>query len=266
MRDFGEREFLLFSGICSKKPLKSYNNKKEGCFINRNHLPKMRRQLRKNAPVFFAAALTIVISLVSGVLLVERRIAPLVEYIGMAKAEQAASAAVFNSINEYLNQTQITYDDLVYIDKDEKGKVTALKTNIVQINRLKAEITLRILGALESLQKTDIIIPIGDVINGELLLGRGPGLKIRITSVGTIDVEMVNDFSEAGINQTRHKIQMDITVHIGIILPGRHRVHEVKSGVSIAETVIVGDVPGSYTQVTNDPNSLIGKINDYGGK
>lgn len=228
-------------------------------------LPR-RHYNTRNFPAFLVIVLVMISSLIIGMLIIEARISPVVEYLGISKAQQLASQAIYDSITDYLSQNNISYDDLITIDKDSQGKVTALKTNIVLVNRLKSEISSRILHEITQFNKSEMSIPLGNILNGELFLGRGPSIKIKVNPVGTIDTNLINEFTSAGINQTKHKIQMDITLTVGIILPGDYKQVEVHSAVSIAETVIVGDIPSSYTHVTGDSDSLIGKINDYGNK
>jgi sporulation protein YunB len=205
-------------------------------------------------------------SLIIGMLIIESRITPIVEYMGITKVKQMAAQTIYDSISDYLVQNDITYDELASIDKDGQGKVTAVKTNIVMINRMEAEISAQILEKLKAFNESQMTIPLGNILNSEFLLGRGPKIKIKINPIGAIDSNLVNEFITAGINQTMHKIQMDITLTVGIILPGSYKETQVHSTVNIAEMVIVGDIPNSYTHVTGDNDSLIGKINDYGSE
>lgn len=226
--------------------------------------PRPRRfYMSRNFPAFLVVALALVASLALGLLIVESRITPIVEYVGMAQAKQTATQIIYDTISAYLVKNGVTYDDLVAVDKGEDGKVTAIKTNIVMVNRMESEISLEISQKLSTLSKTQVAIPLGNILNGELFLGRGPHINIKISPVGTIDTHLTNEFVSAGINQTKQKIQMDIALKVGVILPGRYKETDVKAAVAIAETVIVGDIPDSYTHVTGDHDSLIGKINDY---
>ncbi len=169
----------------------------------------------------------------------------------MAENTVKAKAAIIIStaICEEIESKEITYDTLISFEKDSAGRISALKTNIIEINRLKAKLSVKILEALENMDTAELSVPLGTVIGGDLMSGRGPGIRINVIPVGSVDTEIKNEISSAGINQSRHQVMMRVTAELTIITAVTSITTNVETYICIAETVIVGDVPGSYTNI-----------------
>ena len=169
---------------------------------------------------------------------------------------------VVAAINDAVDSGRIDYGRLVSFDKDANGHVTALKSNMAEFNRLQASISDDILQRMADVSTTDLSIPIGTLTGSPLLAGRGPCLHVRMQSVGTATARFDNQFSSAGINQTRHRILLDVDVHVSILLPGLTTYTKVSNEISVAETVIVGGVPDTYTYFST--SSTTDKRSHYG--
>jgi hypothetical protein len=85
-----------------------------------------------------------------------------------------------------------------------------------------------------------------------LLAGRGPLITVKMQSVGSSTARLVNRFTSAGINQTKHQILLNVDVYVSILLPGFTTATKVSNSFTVAETVIVGSVPDSYTYFDSD--------------
>lgn len=177
---------------------------------------------------------------------VVNHVRPIMTEMARVEVDRLASRVINQAINDKISEEGVTYGDLVYFEKDIYGKITALKTDIISVNRLKADITAEVLRSIEKADTSGIAIPIGNLINGDLFGGRGPRIPLKIVPLGTVSATFTNQFSAAGINQSRHQIMMDVAVDISVLLPGYDIGTRVATQVSIAETVIVGAVPDSY--------------------
>lgn len=118
---------------------------------------------------------------------------------------------------------------------------------MAEFNRLQSAITQDILKRLGEMSDTDLTIPAGTLTGSAFLAGRGPGLSVRMQSTGSCSAKFLNDFSQAGINQTTHRIILCVDVSMSILLPGFRTETAVSNSFSVAETVIVGEVPDTYT-------------------
>ena len=188
---------------------------------------------------------------------------PVVVDLATARTSNAVNRIVVAAVNDAVDSGRIDYEQLVDFDKDAEGHVTALRSNMAAFNRLQASIADDILQRMAEVSSTDLAIPIGTLTGSPLLAGRGPCLHVRMQSVGTATARFDNQFSSAGINQTRHRIILDVDVHVSILLPGLTTYTKVSNEISVAETVIVGGVPDTYTYFSTTPDEIEHYADEY---
>lgn len=203
----------------------------------------MRRRKRR-------LLLLLVLAVVAALLLLLRlRAAPLMEQLVVTQAENTMSTLVNEIVNDQIAKGTIDYDRIIYFEKDVDGRITALKTNMSEVNRLKTEILSAMNQGIEDISVGELNIPIGNFIFPELFSGKGFAVPVRILSVSTSDANFENHFSEAGINQTLHQIRMNILVNLSVLTPTGTVRTSVETDVVVAETVIVGTVPDRYVSI-----------------
>ena len=169
---------------------------------------------------------------------------------------QLAEVQIRNSTSDLTNDAiakqiengNIAYDRIVYFEKDLDGRITALKTNIGEVNRLKSDILNIINDEILALDSTDIGIPLGSLFLPEFISGKGPEIPVHIIAIRNSDATFISHFSEAGINQTLHQVTMVVSVDVAVLVLGKTDTFTMTSEVVIAETVIVGAVPDTFLQ------------------
>ena len=142
----------------------------------------------------------------------------------------------------------IQYDRIVYFEKDLEGRITALKTNMSEVNRLKTDILNILNDEILALDTSDIGIPLGSLVLPEFFSGKGPAIPVHILSIRNSDAVFSSNFEQAGINQTLHQLTMEVSVDVAVLVLAKTESFTVTSEVVVAETVIVGDVPQTYLQ------------------
>ena len=205
----------------------------------------MRRRRKRG----LGGLLLILLPAVGLFLLLRLRVTPLMRQLVITQAENTMSSLVNRIVNDQIAAGQIDYDRLVYLEKDAQGRVTALKTNIGEMNRMKTELLAAMDEGVENISVEEMGIPIGNFFLPELFSGKGFRLPVRILSVSTSDAAFENCFSEAGINQTLHQIRMNIVVNLSVLTPTGTVRTQVLTDVVVAETVIVGSVPSQYVRI-----------------
>ena len=168
--------------------------------------------------------------------------------LAQTQVRNATSDLINDSIDAQIENGNIHYDRIVYFEKDLDGKITALKTNMAEVNRLKTDILNLVNDDILAMDTSDLSIPLGSLILPELFSGRGPGFPIEIISIRNSDGSFQSYFSEAGINQTLHQLTMEVVVDVSVLVMGRAEEFTVSSHVVVAETVIVGQVPETFFQ------------------
>lgn len=166
--------------------------------------------------------------------------------LAQTKVRNATSDLINDSIDTQIDLGNIQYDRIVYFEKDLDGRITALKTNMAEVNRLKTDILNLINDEILSIDTDELSIPIGSFLIPEMFSGRGPQLPVRVLAIRNSEGAFESHFSEAGINQTRHQLTMDVMVDVAVLVMGRSEEFTVESHVVIAETVIVGQVPETF--------------------
>lgn len=215
---------------------------------------------RQRVLIWLTVIFTLLLALTVAVVL---HMKPVVVDLATARTSNAVNRIVVAAVNDAVNSGRIDYEQLVDFDKDAEGHVTALRSNMAAFNRLQASIADDILQRMAEVSSTDLAIPIGTLTGSPLLAGRGPCLRVRMQSVGTATARFDNQFSSAGINQTRHRIILDVDVHVSILLPGLTTYTKVSNEISVAETVIVGGVPETYTYFSTTPDEVENYADEY---
>ena len=168
--------------------------------------------------------------------------------LAQTQVTNATSDLINDAVAHQISSGNIAYDRIVYFEKDLNGRITALKTNIGEVNALKTETLNTINEVILESDYFDIGIPIGSLIFPEFISGRGPQIPVRVLSVRNSDATFQSDFTHAGINQTLHQLNMCVLVDVTVLVLGRTISFTVNSEVVVAETIIVGDVPDTYLQ------------------
>ena len=215
---------------------------------------------RQRVLIWLTVIFTLLLALTVAVVL---HMKPVVVDLATARTSNAVNRIVVAAVNDAVDSGRIDYEQLVDFDKDAEGHVTALRSNMAAFNRLQASIADDILQRMAEVSSTDLAIPIGTLTGSPLLAGRGPCLRVRMPSVGTATARFDNQFSSAGINQTRHRIILDVDVHVSILLPGLTTYTKVSNEISVAETVIVGGVPETYTYFSTTPDEIENYADEY---
>lgn len=188
---------------------------------------------------------------------------PVMTSMATARVSNLVNRIVSAAVNEAVENGSIDYQNFVIFEKDETGHITALRSNVAEVNRMQGQITDEILHRLSEVATSELEIPLGTLTGSALLAGRGPSLFVRMQAVGSASAAFRNRFTAAGINQTRHQIFLDVDVYMSILLPGMKTSTKVPNEIAVAETVIVGGVPDTYTYFSTMPDEIGQYAEDY---
>ena len=196
----------------------------------------------------------------------DKKLRPTVTSIAEAKARFIATTAINEAVNEKLIENNITYSDLVSFQKNNEGQITALQANVVMMNKLKSALSITVSQKITEIDSAQISVPIGNLMNSEILSGWGPRIPVKLIPVGNVQMDFKNHFETAGINQTKHEIYLEVKGTVGLVLPTIQKSAEVVTTIPVAQTIIVGNVPQSYTNVegttSSAPDSTLNLIGD----
>ena len=192
-------------------------------------------------------------------LVLNSHLQPLIASYGLTQAKLVGTQAVNDAVTAVLEREGVRYTDLMRVEKDSQGSIVSVEADTVKINALKASVTTEILTQLKKHQNMTVRIPTGTLLNGDLLTGRGPRIPVKISLSGAAATQMSSYFESAGINQTSHRLVMDITVTLYAAIPGNDATTTLETSFIIAETVLVGKVPDTFLDVDGRVAKLEGE-------
>ena len=194
----------------------------------------MRRRIQR----FFIGFLLVLLVLFVALALVRSRLYPVIRSLAETQVKNTASDLINDAIAEQIEAGNIQYDRIVYFEK----------TNIGEINRLKTDVLNIINDEILTTDESGFGVALGSLFLPEFFSGKGPKLPVRILVIRNSEADFYSDFSEAGINQTLHKLNMQVFLDVTVLVLGSTTEFTISSHMVVAETVIVGDVPETYLQ------------------
>jgi len=221
------------------------------------------RSKKSRSSVFLRRFLFSVFALILAILFVDMKIRPVVKTVAQYQGSKITSSAINKSVKDAISKSDVDFENLVSISYNNSGDISSVKTNIKEIDRLQSEISLSVNSSMDEISDDCIEIPLGTFSGISLLNGRGPVFKFKIKPVGFVSTQLKSEFISAGINQTLHKITLNVGTSATAVVPGANADFDVNFTYVVAETVIVGKIPESYTYVTGDERDSLTKANDY---
>ena len=190
------------------------------------------------------------------------RVRPILKEMTAVQAAYISNKAIDEAAAEVLSRYDIQYDDLMTIGFHEDGTVAAMSSDIREMNKFKTELSKAIQKKILEYQEREVSIPLGTLTGIDLLSGRGPRVRMKIELYGNVLANLESKFDDAGINQTRHQIICNVNVSVSAIIPGCSSYTTINNSFTVSETVLLGNVPESYTNV-NTVDDLYDDINNF---
>ncbi len=211
-----------------------------------------RRAARRRENAGDEVLLTLMVGITAAVIFVVvlgLRLRPILAAAAQTQAENTINRLVEQAVLTDLEQRAVGYRDFVVIERDNSGTITALTTDMAAMNHLRGVVLNCVLDALDGLRISEVRIPLGSLFGLDILWALGPSLKVHSMSVGTVSAEFESEFTDAGVNQTLHRIWLEVCVPLKLMLPGDWVETNVQTRLCVAETVIVGKVPDAYLHI-----------------
>jgi len=195
------------------------------------------------------------------VFLVDLKIRPVIKTMSLNNGKIKAVLTIHKAVSDELSGGD--YSSLVNITSDSEGNIKSVSADTVKVNLLKAKVTSAIQQSLEAQSGYGFSVKLGTLFGNEFFQGRGPNIPMKIALSEYVITDIRSELSDAGINQVRHRMMLDITAHINVFIPGYISSSEVETDFCIAETLVVGEVPENYTEIEGDKSDTISRVNDY---
>ncbi len=228
------------------------------------------KKIKKHSFNIKLRALILLVALLTSIYLVlcaDARMRIIINNYAQSRAKIIANSTINASVSRYLEQQKISYKDLILINCSENGSVNSVEFDTVTITKIKAEMISLIQKQIAQQENVKITVPAGTLTGNQFLNNRGPNISISFKMSSAVYSKISSTFISAGINQTLHKITLDISADIYFVMPWYRTSGSYDTEFVLAETIIVGDVPDAYTNVIEYPGSdMAGILFDYGAE
>ncbi len=204
----------------------------------------MRRN--KNKVTAFIKLFIMFVLIVAVYLLADTRMTPIVNTLALSRAQNLATVIINDTVAEMLTDNKNDFSGLIIEEYDESGRIAALSVNSVGMNRLKSLISVHITKAIGEIEESKINIALGTLTGSSLLTGRGPKITLNVHISCACSIEVRNSFEYTGINQTVHKVMLDIKTDVYVLSVGNTLSSQVFTSIPVSETVIIGQIPEIY--------------------
>lgn len=203
-----------------------------------------RRRFERKLPSFlsFFIIVFILFLIIEIFLYAEKSLRPAILSIAELKADILATETINRALLDNIS-SELVYTDLIKVERDESGRIVMANLDSIKINKLLAKTTLATQEALYAMEKQPFEIPLGEAMDSYILATYGPQIPVRLIPRGRVNTRIVDVFEEAGINQVRHKIYMEVFTEVRIVIPFISSPVEVLTTVPIADTIYPGEVP-----------------------
>jgi len=170
---------------------------------------------------------------------------PQINRIALETASKAVNHALSQSGSSF-----VTYGEL-------SGDVSILQTDMEAVNRFMSAVSEEMCASLASLENRTVELPVGTLTKTAWLSGKGPRLSCRIVPYGQVNLYTASHFESCGINQTRHRILLNVRLELSALTALRSSAVVFENEYILAETILTGKVPESYTYLLMEERELL---------
>lgn len=175
---------------------------------------------------------------------------PTIKKLCESRAQAIALAVSSEVIDNHMQEMQ--YDSLMNLNYNANGKLMTISANITEMNKMSMQIVSDIQAKLLRLENTVVEIPIGKLLGWSIFSGYGPKIYIKLIPAGNVQADFKTGFTAEGINQTKHTVYIDVNTAVTIIAPFTSDAINSRSVITVAETVIIGDIPETYLKMEEE--------------
>lgn len=206
-------------------------------------LKRRRKIVQKIVAIFMAM---VIVALAIALWVYWKSMTPTILDIAQVQVKAQTTQAVNEAVLSVLQG--VDYADFVTVEKNSQNEVVLITANSNSVNQLARNASIVTQGKINTLFQQAISIPLGTLSGIPLLSQLGPDVNIVIDPVGTVQCSFVSHFETAGINQTLHRIYLNVSSTMDVIIPSSHQVVQIETPILVCETVIVGKVPDTFLQ------------------
>ena len=213
----------------------------------------LRRKRKKPLKILLLTACIFVTGCIALLLMINDNMRPALTAIAEARITALAVSAMNDAIMERMDDNSYTSLITAY---DNGEKVYMIQADTRQMNMLASDCCAAAQTRIAAMGEQGVSVPLGTVSGITYLSGRGPGIRVLFTPVGSVESDFDSELVSSGINQSLYRVNIRLTSTIRLIMPGVSHSIEVSAKAAIAESIIVGEVPQVYTNVADEEDMM----------
>lgn len=186
---------------------------------------------------------------------VSNNVVPVIKRMGEAEVRALAISGINNAVHIVIDDS-IDYKEFVNIERNDTNEIVMVQLNFIKINRLARDLANLSEANIRTITTQTIDIPLGAFSGSTIFAAFGPPVSVRLLPIGSVICDFISSFEESGINQTLHRLYIEIVTTICIVLPLVDIPLEIRMMVLIVENVIVGKVPDTYIKAATQLDAL----------
>ncbi len=206
-------------------------------------VPKINNRKKKILRKVLKIAIIVLIAIFTSTYIISG-VRPIFESICVSEAKAIATRISNEEATKVMKNYK--YEDIVIITRNSNNNITGIEFNIITINEIISDVAIKIQEGLDETKSKEIGIEIGTFTGSKILTGRGPKINYKIISIGDVETDYTSEFKQAGINQTLHKIYLQVNCKVSILTPFNTIEEQIQNQVVLAENVIVGEIPQTF--------------------
>lgn len=204
----------------------------------RRERPCLRRKI--------AAVLAVILLLL---MILYIRWQPVVSVYAQSSAEWTAKEVVNGAVAAVLEEKSALCRTLVQVHYTADDRLSGILMDTAAVNTVQAAVTAAIMERMDSMNSLRVDIPLGTLLGWDWISGWGPGVPFLMGVDAGVVSEVNSAWETVGINQSAYRVLIHVRVSLTVINPGGRSSGVVDMDFPVAETVIMGEVPGTLADL-----------------
>lgn len=203
-----------------------------------------RRRLKKRN-IFFILSVLFLVLMIQTFWYIDKRIEPIVKDYANLTVKEIATDVIENAINNKIaKNTEFT--QIFITNKDAQGRIQSITYDTQAASRIQSQATIQLQESFENLSTHTFTVPLGAALGSSILATYGPDIPITLVPEGAVEVELIPELTDKGINNVLLTIYLRIKTIVKVVIPFSSETATIDHKVIIGQEFIIGDVPTYY--------------------
>ena len=206
---------------------------------------------QKRRKIFRRLVIVLVIAIILSILLAMwiywRSMSPTILDIAQTRLKAETTMAVNEAVCAILSDVS-NYSDFITIEKNNQNDIVMISANSALVNTFARNTAMLAQKKISELKSFHVAIPLGTLSGVPLLSEKGPSVEVIVSPIGNVSCTFNSVFETAGINQTLHRIYVNVCSNVDLIMPTKHTRVQTVTPILLSESLIVGKVPDTFLQ------------------